>query len=102
MRCQGLLASDPNLLEKAVAHYRAAGPAVELPAALEDLAGVLAGGGHEEAARSALNEAVSLYQNLQGPGAIRRGGGRLGRVGIKSGPLDPGRRGRALGPGAVS
>src|SRR6202041_3831440 len=33
LRCQGLLAADPAALRAAVAHYRTAGPAVELPAA---------------------------------------------------------------------
>ena len=41
LRCHGLLRSDPGPLRNAVAHYRSAGPAVELPAALEDLAVVL-------------------------------------------------------------
>ncbi len=36
LRCQGLLRSDPGPLRDVVAHYRAVGPAVELPAALED------------------------------------------------------------------
>ena len=47
LRCQGLLESDPGPLRDAVAHYRSAGPAVELPAALEDLAVVLADRGRE-------------------------------------------------------
>src|SRR6201995_1399359 len=38
VRCRGLVGSDPDPLGKAVAHYRARGPAVELPAGLEDLA----------------------------------------------------------------
>ena len=42
LRCDGLLESDPDRLAEAVAHYRTVGPAVELPAALEDLAVVLA------------------------------------------------------------
>jgi hypothetical protein len=41
------------------------GPAVELPAALEDLAVVQAESGREEDARTALNEAVSLYEGLR-------------------------------------
>ena len=45
LRCQGLLESDPGPLAEAVAHYRAVGPAGELPAALEDLAVVLAARG---------------------------------------------------------
>jgi hypothetical protein len=70
LRCHGLLESDPGRLREAVAHYRAVGPAVELPAALEDLAVVLAEHGHEEDARAALNEAVGLYEGM---GARRPG-----------------------------
>jgi hypothetical protein len=33
LRCRGLLAADPVPLREAVAHYRTAGPAVDLPAA---------------------------------------------------------------------
>ena len=47
LRCHGLLGSDPGPLRDAVAHYRSAGPAVELPAALEDLAVVLAERGQQ-------------------------------------------------------
>jgi hypothetical protein len=59
--------SDPDPLREAVAHYRAVGPAVELSAALEDLAVVLATRGHDGDARAALDEAVNLYEGLQGP-----------------------------------
>jgi DNA-binding CsgD family transcriptional regulator len=38
LRCRGLLDSDPGPLLEAVSHYRDVGPAVELAAALEDLA----------------------------------------------------------------
>jgi len=85
LRCYGLLESDPNPLEEAVAHYRAVGPAVELPAALEDLAVVQAGHGQEEDARAAVNEAVSLYEGLQAHWDIRRAEGRLRPHGIRRG-----------------
>jgi DNA-binding CsgD family transcriptional regulator len=85
LRCHGLLELDPDPLEEAVAHYRAAGPAVELPAALEDLAVVLAGRGREEEARAAVNEAVSLYEGLQARWDIRRAEGRLRPHGIRRG-----------------
>ena len=85
LRCHGLLESDPDPLEEAVAHYRALGPAVELPAALEDLAVVQAGSGREEDARTALNEAVSLYEGLQAHWDIRRAEGRLRPHGIRRG-----------------
>jgi DNA-binding CsgD family transcriptional regulator/tetratricopeptide (TPR) repeat protein len=85
LRCQGLLESDPDRLRDVVAHYRKVGPAVELPAALEDLAVVLAQHSHEEDARSALNEAVGLYEDLQARWDIRRADGRLRLHGIKRG-----------------
>ena len=85
LRCQGLLESDPGPLRDVVAHYRKVGPAVELPAALEDLAVVLAQHGYEEAARSALNEAVGMYEDLQARWDIRRAEGRLRPHGIKRG-----------------
>ena len=88
LRCHGLLESDPDPLREAVAHYRTLGPAVELPAALEDLAVVLAGSGREEDARAALNEAVSLYAGLQARWDIRRAEGRLRPHGIRRGGRD--------------
>ena len=81
----GLLESDPDRLREAVAHYRAVGPAVELPAALEDLAVVLAERGHEEDARAALNEAVGRYEGMQARWDIRRAEGRLRPYGIRRG-----------------
>ena len=76
LRCYGMLESDPDRLAEAVAHYRTVGPAVELPAALEDLAVVLAGRGREEDARAVLNEAVALYEDMQARWDIRRAEGR--------------------------
>jgi DNA-binding CsgD family transcriptional regulator len=66
-------------------HFRSAGPAVELPAALEDLAAVQAECGREEEARAALNEAVSRYEGLQARWDIRRAEGRLRAYGIRRG-----------------
>jgi DNA-binding CsgD family transcriptional regulator len=85
LRCYGLLESDPDRLREAVAHYRAAGPAVELPAALEDLAEALAERGREADARAALNEAVGLYEGMGARWDIRRAEGRLRQHGIKRG-----------------
>jgi DNA-binding CsgD family transcriptional regulator len=85
LRCHGLLTSDPDPLRDAVAHYRAVGPAVELPAALEDLAVVLAERGQEDEGRAALNDAVSLYDGLQARWNIRRAEGRLRPYGIRRG-----------------
>jgi DNA-binding CsgD family transcriptional regulator len=83
MRCRGLLRSDANCLRHAVGHYRAIGPPVELPAALEDLAAVLAERGQEGEAKAALNEAVGLYEGLNARWDIRRAEGRLRAYGIR-------------------
>ena len=91
LRCRGLLRSDPGPLRDAVAHYRSAGPAVELPAALEDLAVVLAERGHNDEARVTLHEAVGLYDNMQAAWDIRRADSRLRPYGIRRGVR--GRRG---------
>jgi DNA-binding CsgD family transcriptional regulator len=85
LRCYGLLAADADRLTEAVAHYRATGPAAELPVALEDLAVALAERGHETDARAALNEAVDLYEGMQARWDIRRAESRLRPHGIKRG-----------------
>jgi DNA-binding CsgD family transcriptional regulator len=85
LRCQGLLRSDQGPLRDAVAHYRSAGPAVELPAALEDLAVVLAERGRSDEARVTLHEAVGLYDGLQAAWDIRRADSRLRPYGIRRG-----------------
>jgi DNA-binding CsgD family transcriptional regulator len=85
MRCRGLLESDPDALTEAVAHYRALGPATELPGALEDLAVVLARSGREEEASTAFTEAVGLYEGLQARWDIRRAEGRLRPLGVRRG-----------------
>ena len=85
LRCHGLLGSDPGPLRNAVAHYRSAGPAVELPAALEDLAVVLAERGRSDEARVTLHEAVGLYDNMQAAWDIRRADSRLRPYGIRRG-----------------
>jgi DNA-binding CsgD family transcriptional regulator len=85
LRCSGLLESDPGRLAEAVAHYRVVGPAVELPAALEDLAVVEAERGHGEDARAALTEAIGLYEGMGARWDIRRAEGRLRPHGIKLG-----------------
>jgi len=96
LRCDGLMESDPDRLTAVVAHYRTVGPAVELPAALEDLAVVLAEHGRDNEARAALNEAVLRYEDMQARWDIRRAEGRLRQHGIRRG----GRGGR--GPRATS
>jgi DNA-binding CsgD family transcriptional regulator len=82
-RCRGLLESDPDPLTDAVAHYRALGPAVELPTVLEDLAAVLAERGREEDARAAFTESIGHYEDLQARWDIRRAESRLRRYGVR-------------------
>jgi DNA-binding CsgD family transcriptional regulator len=89
LRCQGLLNCDPVPLRDAVAHYRTVGPAVGLPAALEDLAAVLAEHGQHEEARAALNEAISRYEGLNARWDIRRADSRLRPYGIRRGARGP-------------
>jgi DNA-binding CsgD family transcriptional regulator len=86
LRCRGLLESDPAPLLDAVAHYRVVGPAVELPAALEDLAVVLAERSKDEEARTALNEAVNLYEGMLARWDVRRAESRLRAYGIRRSP----------------
>jgi DNA-binding CsgD family transcriptional regulator len=85
LRCDGLFESDPDRLAEAAAHYRTVGPAAELPAALEDLAVVLAERGRKQDARAALNEAVGLYENMQARWDIRRAESRLRPFGVRLG-----------------
>jgi hypothetical protein len=89
LRCRGLLESDPGPLQEAVAHHRAVGPAIELPATLEDLAVVLAEHSRYEEARAALNEATSLYEDMQARWDIRRAQSWLRAYGIRRGPRSP-------------
>jgi DNA-binding CsgD family transcriptional regulator/tetratricopeptide (TPR) repeat protein len=85
LRCEGLIEVDAEPLREAVAHYRAAGPPVDLAATLEDLAVVLASQGHATECRAALNEAVELYSGFGAAWDIRRAEARLRRFGIRRG-----------------
>jgi DNA-binding CsgD family transcriptional regulator len=85
LRCRGLIESDPDALGQAVAHYRALGPAVELPAGLEDLAVTLAENGRETEARAALTEAIARYEELHARWDIRRAEERLRPHGVGRG-----------------
>ena len=58
---------------------------MELPAALEDLAVVLAGRGHNDEARATLHEAASFYDGLQAAWDVRRADSRLRPFGIRRG-----------------
>ena len=102
LRCRGLLGSDPASLRDAVAHYRAVGPAVELPAALEDLAVVLADRDQDDEARAARDEAVGRYEDLQAHWDIRRADSRLRHYGIRRGVRGPREHRAASGVAALT
>ena len=92
LRCHGLLESDPDSAHRQRWHITVRSVRQsDLPAALEDLAVVLAGRGYEDDARAAPNEAVSRYEDLQARWDTRRAEARLRIHGIKRGVR--GRRG---------
>jgi DNA-binding CsgD family transcriptional regulator len=96
-RCQGMYDGDTAPLQQAVEHYRAVGALVELAGSLEDLAAVLASHGQDGEAKTAFNEAVTLYSGLGAEWDIQRADQRLRAFGIRRGARGP--RGRRGGSG---
>ncbi|MFE0590087.1 BTAD domain-containing putative transcriptional regulator [Micromonospora echinospora] len=88
-RCRALLTGDPEPALAAAAHYRAVGRVVELAAALEDAAVLLATGRHPHEAARTGGEAADLYAMLGARWDLRRARRRLGEYGVD---LSPGRR----------
>jgi DNA-binding CsgD family transcriptional regulator len=88
-RCQGLVNRDADELHLAVSHYRKFGLSVELAGALEDFAEVLAEHGRTEEGRTALNEAVHLYNSMSAGWDVRRAERRLRTHGIRRGVHRP-------------
>lgn len=85
LRSEGLAFSDPGRLREAVTFYREKGPQVELAAALEDLAVVLAENQQAAASRVALGEATKHYEAFGAAWDLRRATSRLRRYGIRRG-----------------
>ncbi|MEU1755733.1 BTAD domain-containing putative transcriptional regulator [Micromonospora matsumotoense] len=85
-RCRSLLTGDPEPALAAAAHYRGAGRVVELAAALEDAAVLLAAGRHPHAAARAGGEATELYAMLGARWDLRRTRRRLGGYGVEPSP----------------
>jgi DNA-binding CsgD family transcriptional regulator/tetratricopeptide (TPR) repeat protein len=81
--CAGLLDSDAEALNAAVAAYRAAGRPLQLAQALEDTAVVLAEQGDLRAARVAHSEASELYAGLGARWDLLRSDTRLRRYGVQ-------------------
>ncbi|WP_198047543.1 BTAD domain-containing putative transcriptional regulator [Kutzneria sp. 744] len=72
LRCRALVTGDPEPAMEAVEHYRRIGRAVELGAALEDLAVLHAARGHSDAAATALAEAIAVYGEFDARWDIQR------------------------------
>ena len=72
LRCRALVTGDPEPAMEAVEHYRRIGRAVELGAALEDLAVLHAARGHSDDAATALAEAVAVYGEFDARWDIQR------------------------------
>lgn len=85
LRCQGLAWRDPVLLSAAADHYRDTGAVVELAAALEDLAVVLAARGEQSRARDVAHEATTRYEEFGADWEIRRADHRLREHGVRRG-----------------
>lgn len=83
--CQGLVKGDPSPVLTAAAHYRRVGRVVELGAALEDAAVLLARGGSLEAARAAFDECVGVYAELSARWDLDRAESRVAEFGIRRG-----------------
>lgn len=85
LRCEGLMTRDAETLSTVVVTYREMGPTVDLAAALEDLAVVLADREGAGAARDAFNEAVDLYTRFGAKWDVRRADRRLRSYGVRRG-----------------
>ncbi|MBO4208984.1 ATP-binding protein [Micromonospora echinofusca] len=91
-RCRGLLAADPEPLLVAAAHYRDAGRQSLLGQAWEDAAAALAQQGRTAEARTALDNAMRVYTELEATWDVRRAEARLRSYGIRRGVRGPRRR----------
>ncbi|WFE34583.1 BTAD domain-containing putative transcriptional regulator [Micromonospora sp. WMMD975] len=89
LRCRALLTGDAEPALAAAAHYRAVGRVVELAAALEDAAVLLAAGRHPHAAARAGGEAAERYAVLGAGWDLRRTHRRLGEYGVFPAPDRP-------------
>jgi hypothetical protein len=93
-RCRALLLGDPEQALLAVAHYRSVGRRLELAAASEDAAVLLARAGRRGEATIALDEAVRVFTDVGADWDVRRAGGRLSPYGIAAPTLAASRPGQ--------
>ncbi|MFF4433406.1 ATP-binding protein [Streptomyces sp. NPDC001513] len=92
LRCQGLFAQDPELLERAVARGERGGWPLVLGHTLEDLAVARAWHGDLAGARSALTRAAAAYEDLGARWDIARADARLRSLGVRRGSRSARRR----------
>ncbi|WP_223838302.1 BTAD domain-containing putative transcriptional regulator [Saccharopolyspora pogona] len=85
-RCEGLISGDPEPIMAAVQHYRVVGRGIELAAALEDVALLLAQRDLRDDAQRKLDEAVQQFGLLSARWDIRRAESRLRAHGILPNP----------------
>jgi DNA-binding CsgD family transcriptional regulator len=90
--CRGLLDADPALLVAAEGYYRAAGRALELGAALEDRAVLLAEAGHVDEARLVFVQSVEIFGGLGASWDVLRATSRVRPYGIGRGQRGPRKR----------
>ncbi|MFD7083047.1 LuxR C-terminal-related transcriptional regulator [Streptomyces sp. NPDC059918] len=92
LRCEGLFAQDPQLLERALERARRGGRPLVLGHAWEDLAVARAWHGDLAAARSALAQAVAAYEDLGARWDVARADARLRSLGVRRGSRSARRR----------
>ncbi|MBR7829391.1 hypothetical protein KDK95_24000 [Actinospica sp. MGRD01-02] len=83
--CRGLLGADPKLVLGAVAYFRAAGLRLDAGNALEDAAELSARVGESQQARTALVEALDVYEELGAAWDARRAAARLRAYDVRLG-----------------
>ncbi|MEU8837723.1 AAA family ATPase [Streptomyces roseus] len=92
LRCEGLFAQDPQLLERALERAQRGGRPLVLGHAWEDLAVARAWHGDLAAARSALAQAVAAYEDLGARWDVARADARLRSLGVRRGSRSARRR----------
>ncbi len=97
-RCRALIDGDPQGVLAAADHYREVGRPIELAAALEDTAELLAKAGYLESATQALTEACEVLGPVGALWSIRRAEGRLRPYGVLSRAEQGPRHAGALSP----
>ena len=96
LRCQGLAADDPGLLEAAALAYADASRPLELALAAEAAAVAYVEHGETQRARPLLDQAIAAYERLNAARDLARANAILREMGVRRGI-----RGRASGPSSA-